>query len=63
MNILADLAKLPPPPVPRFPPLRRPYPDVPRVWEPEFVGPRLPFRQADMYDPRENVAGRTYWGD
>jgi len=35
----------------------------PDLYGPVPVGPRLPFNQADMYDPRENVPGRTYWGD
>jgi hypothetical protein len=40
----------------------RPFPNVPRSWEPNFVGP-LPHPTHNFYDPRTNEPGRTYWGD
>lgn len=39
------------------------FPNTPRPGHPAFVGPSPLFRQCDMYDPRPNVPGVTYWGD
>lgn len=36
---------------------------TPKPGHPDFIGPLRRFTMADMYDPRENVPGRTYWGD
>ena len=44
-------------------PSRIPFPNVARPGHPAFVGPLRAFRQSDMYDPRPNVPGVTYWGD
>lgn len=30
---------------------------------PPQPGPLRQFRMSDFYDPRPNIAGRTYWGD
>lgn len=42
---------------------RNPALRVPRAGHPDFVGPLRRWTQADMYDPRQNVPGVTYWGD
>lgn len=42
---------------------RNPLWSIPRPGHPAFVGPSPLFRQSDMYDPRQNVPGVTYWGD
>ena len=39
------------------------FPATPRPGHPDFIGPSPLFRQSDMYDPRPNVPGVTYWGD
>ena len=39
------------------------FPNVARPGHPAFIGPLRAFRQCDMYDPRPNVPGVTYWGD
>jgi hypothetical protein len=42
---------------------RNPLLRLPKPGHPDFVGPLRPYATANFYDPRENVPGRTYWGD
>jgi hypothetical protein len=42
---------------------RNPALRVTQPGHPAFVGPLRRFTMADFFDPRENVPGRTYWGD